>query len=461
MHKVVSLPLLGIILAFSVIASSQQLTYVIPADGTILATIPGAGTGVGVAFDGTNLYWLDSMGDFLHKRTTTGLAIADIDIVGANPTVISWDPTRQVFWGAKSTDIYQITRTGIATFQFSVLDNRPGDCDTGFGCFGLVDGINYDGTDDSIWYSPTGSQRIYHYDTDGILLGFFDINDSPNDASECGTIYGSGIAIGNDVVYLGGPAGCNLIFKYDKTGNKLGSFTIGAARAADMECDSITFESQGVDAIWTKLVSSNQMFAFAVQRGTCISGGGAEVEICGDRIDNDGDGLVDEDCVEICGDHIDNDGDLLIDEGCEICGDGKDNDGDGLVDEDCEPGPIPTSSSSIGKITAGGAQISKGTNFGFNVQSDDGISFKAHLQYHDKDININLNNIEINFMTISPDKTSGSFTGTATDNGVPVTFQVLIQDKGEPGKNDTFSIKIPLRNYEKSGTLTKGNIQIH
>ncbi|MFN7978433.1 MAG: fibronectin type III domain-containing protein [Vicinamibacterales bacterium] len=71
----------------------------------------------------------------------------------------------------------------------------------------------------------------------------------------------------------------------------------------------------------------------------------AATEICGDGIDNDNDGLIDEGCTvatpEICGDLIDNDLDGLIDEGCaqpvvEICGDGKDNDGDGLVDEGCE-----------------------------------------------------------------------------------------------------------------------------
>jgi hypothetical protein len=71
---------------------------------------------------------------------------------------------------------------------------------------------------------------------------------------------------------------------------------------------------------------------------------GEGLEICGDGIDNDGDGEVDEGCppppVEICGDGIDNDGDGLVDENCvEICGDGIDNDGDGLVDEDCNVAP--------------------------------------------------------------------------------------------------------------------------
>lgn len=64
-------------------------------------------------------------------------------------------------------------------------------------------------------------------------------------------------------------------------------------------------------------------------------------EICGDGIDNDNDGLIDENCTEICGDGIDNDLDGLVDENCptgEKCGDGIDNDGDGLIDEGC---PVP------------------------------------------------------------------------------------------------------------------------
>lgn len=83
----------------------------------------------------------------------------------------------------------------------------------------------------------------------------------------------------------------------------------------------------------------------------------ATTEICGDGIDNDLDGLIDEGCVaptpEVCGDLIDNDQDGLIDEGCaqpvvEICGDSKDNDGDGLIDEGCEtPVALPSAPKSL------------------------------------------------------------------------------------------------------------------
>ena len=65
------------------------------------------------------------------------------------------------------------------------------------------------------------------------------------------------------------------------------------------------------------------------------------VEICGDDLDNDCDGVADEkDCstcgpVEICGDGIDNNCDCVVDNcNVEDCGNGIDDDGDGLIDSE-------------------------------------------------------------------------------------------------------------------------------
>ncbi|MFH1586876.1 MAG: DUF2341 domain-containing protein [Candidatus Diapherotrites archaeon] len=59
-------------------------------------------------------------------------------------------------------------------------------------------------------------------------------------------------------------------------------------------------------------------------------------EICGNGIDDNNNGEIDEGCVELCGDGIDNNGDGQVDEGCvELCGDGIDNNNNGRIDEGC------------------------------------------------------------------------------------------------------------------------------
>src|SRR5207245_6190652 len=113
----------------------------------------------------------------------------------------------------------------------------------------------------------------------------------------------------------------------------------------------------------------------------------------------------------------------------------------------------------------GGAQISKGTNFGFNVQSGNGKTVKGELEYQDKDNanNINLHSVKMLSINISPDHKKGIFFGTATINGKSgYTFKVYVEDNGEPGSNDKFSITINeiSGGYTKSGTLTNVNIQI-
>jgi len=243
-----------------------------PPEGTVLAdlVVPNS-DGLGIGFDGTHLYWLDFAGATLHKITTAGAFVADIPIVGCTATVISWDASRNVFWGAAGTQISQIKTDGTCTPQFDVALKLPGNCDNGFGCSSLVDGINYDPSDDTIWYSPDASERVYHYDTLSNLIGFFDVNDAPNDMiAECGFNYSSGVATGVAPVMYLAANGCDTIFKYDKAGNKLGSFVIGAQRHEDIECDNVTFKAMDTDAMWIKDAFDDHIRAFAVEKGTCV-----------------------------------------------------------------------------------------------------------------------------------------------------------------------------------------------
>lgn len=71
-------------------------------------------------------------------------------------------------------------------------------------------------------------------------------------------------------------------------------------------------------------------------------GGAPQPEVCGNGVDDDLDGAIDNGCPEICGNGIDDDGDGAIDETCpgptpvaEVCSNGIDDDGDGATDEGC------------------------------------------------------------------------------------------------------------------------------
>lgn len=60
-------------------------------------------------------------------------------------------------------------------------------------------------------------------------------------------------------------------------------------------------------------------------------------EICGNKIDDNNNGKIDENCLEICCNNIDDDRDGLVDENCiEICGNKKDDNCDGKIDENCK-----------------------------------------------------------------------------------------------------------------------------
>lgn len=120
-----------------------------------------------------------------------------------------------------------------------------------------------------------------------------------------------------------------------------------------------------------------------------------------------------------------------------------------------------------GKVTAGGAQLGQqGANFGFNVQSTDGTTFKGQLEYQDKAMNINLHSLTMTGLAVSTDGTHSVFKGTAQVNGTSgYTFKVTADDHGEPGTSDFFRIVIKDNTnsviYQSEGLLAKGNIQIH
>lgn len=103
------------------------------------------------------------------------------------------------------------------------------------------------------------------------------------------------------------------------------------------------------------------------QSGACTSQNPCKAtkEVCGDKIDNDCDGIVDEGCSAGCS----SDADCAAGEVCksgsctkgpsnctrsEVCGDGIDNNCDGQVDEGCSTGCSSDADCAAGQICAGG-----------------------------------------------------------------------------------------------------------
>ena len=100
------------------------------------------------------------------------------------------------------------------------------------------------------------------------------------------------------------------------------------------------------------------------------------------------------------------------------------------------------------------------TNFGFNVYRKYATApVRGNLNYHNKTTGEHVKSVTVDTFTISGN--TATFTGTCTNNNLPCTFQVTIQDNGNPGKGkDTFQIS-GMGVTPNSGTLSGGNIKIH
>jgi hypothetical protein len=110
------------------------------------------------------------------------------------------------------------------------------------------------------------------------------------------------------------------------------------------------------------------------------------------------------------------------------------------------------------KVTGGGG-IGKDVKFSFKVQSKGGET-TGQLEYKDKDSGIKLHSISITSLTLE-DENKATFEGIAKVDGREYGFVVEVEDNGEPGKKDKFTITIPELDYMTGGKLAKGNIQIH
>lgn len=85
--------------------------------------------------------------------------------------------------------------------------------------------------------------------------------------------------------------------------------------------------------------------------------------------------------------------------------------------------------------------------------------FWGHLTYIDHGSRMKVKGLAVTaYSATGP--TSRHIEGTAEANGQPVTYEADVADNGEPGRKDTFSLKLS-NGYSASGLLKGGNIQLH
>jgi CSLREA domain-containing protein len=138
--------------------------------------------------------------------------------------------------------------------------------------------------------------------------------------------------------------------------------------------------------------------------------------------------------------------------------------------------PTPTNTPMPRIKVTGGGQIpvpdptSKGeATFGFNADQNEAGSTAAtgHLNYvnHDTGLHINGSVNDIQVIATNPDGSPKTvqFSGTCDGNGPACTFIVTVEDHGEPGTEDEFSITVTgeLTESQSQRVISKGNIQFH
>jgi hypothetical protein len=276
----------------------------------------GSGVGIGITFDGTNLWYscynskLQTNTNDLYKADpTTGAVIASYDIAGGMGA-LAYDATRNVIWAGEgdgyngppwpfdnTAKVIQIpldsnknATNGVFTQAFPVpqaYSSPPG----GAGSEDIVDGLAYDAATDTIYIhydfattfqaytASTGAFLASNPESPGIPSGTPVITPQPGANGLCVL---SGLALGGTVLFEGSDY-CDHVWAVDKTALSPDfDFDISTAVSSftgfdekTLTCDTKTFfPSLGDHALWVKEPFSPQTaYAFDIPLNSCGIGG--------------------------------------------------------------------------------------------------------------------------------------------------------------------------------------------
>ena len=257
----------GLLCASSALAANGELVTT----RTFSMNCP-SGLGVGIAYDGTNLWYscAESTPDLYRADPLTGEVTATYAIDGGLGA-LAYDATRNAIWAGPgigevfdAIQLIKLNESKEVTGSSVVFEGAGDDLD---------DGLAFDATNDTLYVSPDGSTTINHYTTAGELLG-----SSLWAGSEC---YNSGLAIGGSLLYQGSD-GCNHIWVADKSNPSVSTFDFVSpegVRDEDLECDPNTFAPKQV--MWSMEAydggfgeeGQRRASAFEIPPETCGLGG--------------------------------------------------------------------------------------------------------------------------------------------------------------------------------------------
>lgn len=254
--KAVALVLVGLLFAFLPVPGTPAIAE----NGDKLRQIEGeysepCSLNTGLAFDGRNLIltcWYHNTLDFLDPAN--GDLVATLDVPGYSGLfAASWDSYEDLLWVCADHDtvITVNIRTGESTERFTA----QGDCE---------DGLSYDPTDRTVWTSGDVKTDVFHWQRDGTLI---ETHSTSGLIGDCGN---SGIAATAGKIYLANN-GCQEIYAVDKDFSSSELFAEFSRRLEDLECDAVTFASEGKGALWSQDAYDRTINAWEIPLDRCAN----------------------------------------------------------------------------------------------------------------------------------------------------------------------------------------------
>ena len=200
--------------------------------------------------------------------------------------------------------------------------------------------------------------------------------------------------------------------------------------------------------------------------------GDSQGDVCDADDDNDSVADVADNCDRVANtDQENNDGDAQGD----VCD--RDDDNDGLEDgsDNCQFAPNPGQrdsdedgrgdacddqfDSTVGKATGGGFIVAGGgkVHLSVSAKSDGGRLTGTCVVTAGK---LKIKCLDVDGYFQSPTSDRVVIVGDAEQDGVATRYRIELEDRGEPGRNDRFTVETDA-GFAATGVLSGGNLQVH